>query len=112
AGCGFAGPGFGPHVIQIEVARGRRAGVAVDGFEAGGARIPDAEAAYRWSTRRAGGATRHGYDWSDDRHAEVRFRFRGTAIRWITARGRDEGRAAAYLDGQRRTEIARYLPSP
>ena len=37
---------------------------------------------------------------TDDPGAVVRFQFRGTAIRWITMRGPDQGRAAVYVDGK------------
>jgi hypothetical protein len=46
--------------------------------------------------RRASG---HSYAVADWRGTALRVRFRGTSIRWISARGPDEGRAQLRLDG-------------
>jgi hypothetical protein len=38
----------------------------------------------------------------------VRVKFRGTAFRWITMRGPDQGRAAVYIDGKLRATFDEY----
>ena len=96
----FAGLGSGEHTIRVEVVRGGRAGVAVDGFDVGGARVPDGDVQYRWASHHAGAASGGAFASTDDRGASLRFQFRGTSIRWVTMRGPDQGRAAVYLDGK------------
>ena len=41
----------------------------------------------------------------DERGASLVLRFRGTSIRWLTARGPGEGRAEVFLDGH---EVATF----
>jgi hypothetical protein len=96
----FAGLGAGPHWIRVEVSRGRSAGVAIDGFGVNGVAAPDGDVSYRWASHHASAASGGAFATIDDPGAAVRFQFRGTAIRWVTVRGPDQGRAAVYLDGK------------
>jgi lysozyme len=96
----FRGLGTGAHTIRVEVLRGRGEGVAVDGFGVNGAAVPGGDVAYRWAVRGASGASGGAFAVTDDRGAALRLRFRGTAVRWITVRGPDQGRAAVYVDGK------------
>ena len=112
ASIGFRGIGAGAHVIRVTVLRGRTAGVAVDGFGVlGGGRVPDEDISYRWMSRHAGGASGGSYVANEDAGAAVRFRFRGTAIRWLTTRGPDQGRAEVFVDGSLRATYSEYAPS-
>ena len=74
--------------------------VAVDGFVAGGVAVPTADVTYGWSTRRAAGASGGSVAIDDERGASLVLRFRGTSIRWLTARGPAEGRAEVFIDGR------------
>jgi len=100
----FAGLGPGLHTIRV-VVLGRRGehgpsgrAVPIDAFQAGGSEVAPASISYRWAVRRASRASGGAYMIEDDAGASLRIRFRGTAIRWVTVKGPDQGKAAVYLD--------------
>ena len=85
--------------------------MAVDGFGVSGVPAPDDNVSYRWAGRHASAASGGAFATTDDPGAAVRFQFRGTAIKWITVRGPDQGRAAVYLDGKLHGAYDNYAPA-
>jgi GH25 family lysozyme M1 (1,4-beta-N-acetylmuramidase) len=98
------GLGGGSHTIEIRaLGRSRTTArdtfVAVDGFRtrAGTVATPFGGGWAPVDDARASGGR---YAVADLEGAEVRVRFRGTALEWRTVTGRDGGRARLFVDGQ------------
>lgn len=101
----FGKLGSGPHTITIRVLGRARAPasdtqVVVDAFRAGGRIVAKPDLRTTWGSVAAAGASA-GTLWSSDlARSTAELRFSGTAIDWITARGRDQGRAQVSIDGK------------
>jgi hypothetical protein len=73
-----------------------------------GVPAPDGDVSYRWAVHHASAASGGAFATTDDPGAALRVTFRGTAFRWITMRGPDQGRAAVYVDGKFRVTFDNY----
>jgi lysozyme len=113
----FTGLGEGPHRILVRVlgrasARSRDTRVVVDGFEAGGVRVEGSAGEASWANAALPQASAGDVAASDLAGASLLLAFRGTGVEWITLRGRDQGRAAVYVDGVLAREFDNFATEP
>ncbi|MGZ8604565.1 MAG: hypothetical protein ACXWX9_07390, partial [Actinomycetota bacterium] len=94
----------GEHLLTVRVlgtaaASATDAQVVVDAFGVGNDVVANPELGQAWGTVKAANASGGTAAASALGGASVELSFSGTGVDWITARGRDQGRAEIYVDG-------------
>lgn len=111
----FTGLEPGTHSITVRTlgrgsANATDTRVVVDAFEVGGDVVANPELGASWGTVDAARASGGSVAASDLARASVEITFRGTRVDWYTARGRDQGQAAIYVDGAFVRTVDNYAP--
>ena len=88
--------------------------VALDGFKVGASTTQESAAAIAydtWTNTNSVHASGGSYRVASSPLARVRVAFTGTAIDWVTARGKPYGRATVTLDGVAKGTVSLYAPA-
>jgi hypothetical protein len=108
----------GDHTITIRVlgTEGAKAGtdaqVAVDAVEVGGKVVWSPGLTFGWGKAKNAAASGGDVAVSDLAGSTATFAFYGSGVDWQTARGRHQGRAQIYVDGELRKTVDNYAGAP
>jgi lysozyme len=114
-GRSFTGLERGTHTISVRVVGAGSpdasdALVVVDAFEPAGDVVQNPVLHATWGTVEAVRASGGAVSASDLARSSAQVTFRGTGVVWTTLRGRDQGRAAIYVDGLLVRTVDNYAP--
>jgi hypothetical protein len=114
----YAGLANAAHTVDIVVAGARASSsatdtqVIIDAVTVAGRLIASPGLTHAWGARAVAGASGSRVLRSDFTGATASFAFRGTSVTWVTARGKEMGKARIYVDGVLQATVDNYANVP